>query len=82
MVNIRRKGGKTSVGGKVTSVSLMPPPITGRTVIRRNITDIVEEPEPVEQVEMIDAPDQFIDTTDVNFIPIQSANGAIRATLF
>ena len=49
---------------------------------RRNITDVVEEPKPVEQMEMIDAPDQFIDTDSVNFIPIQSANGAIRATLY
>jgi hypothetical protein len=81
MVNIRRRGGKLSVGGVVQQVSLTPPPMPRRTVIRRNITD-VPEPEPVEQLEMIDAPDQFIDTTDVNFIPVQSANGAIRATLF
>jgi hypothetical protein len=82
MVNIRRTGGKTFVGGKVQQVYLGPPPPVRRGPIRRNITDVVEEPEPVEQMEMIDAPDQFIDTDGVNFIPIQSANGAIRATLY
>jgi hypothetical protein len=83
MVNIRRRGGRLSVGGVVQQVSITPPPMPRRTVIRRNITDVVEEPkEAVEQMEMIDAPDQFIDTDNVNFIPIQSANGAIIATLF
>lgn len=48
---------------------------------RRNITDVVE-PEAVEQRETIVAPDQFIDTEGVNFIPLQSANGAIRAVLY
>lgn len=83
MVHIRRKGGKSFVGGKVQQVYLGAP--NRRVPIRRNITDVVEEPEPVEpveQMEMIDAPDQFIDTVNVNFIPVQSANGAIRATLF
>jgi hypothetical protein len=82
MVNIRRKGGTTFVGGKPQQTYLGPPPPERRGPIRRNITDVVEEPEPVEQEETIDAPDQFIDTEAVNYIPIQSANGAIRAVLF
>ena len=59
---------------EIETETFRPPP-------RRNITDVVE-PQAVEPMETIDAPDQFIDTTDVNFIPIQSANGAIRAILF
>ena len=81
MVNIRRKGGTTFVGGKPQQTYLGPPqPVVRRGPMRRNITDV--EPEAVEPMEMIDAPDQFIDTDNVNFIPIQSANGAIRATLY
>jgi hypothetical protein len=79
MVNIRRKGNTTYEGGKPQQTYLGVKPEPQRP--RRNITDIVE-PEAVEQMEMIDAPDQFIDTDNVNFIPIQSANGAIRATLY
>ena len=80
MVNIRREGSRTYSGGRLTSVALMPPKAAILQRPRRNITDVVEEPE--EQIEMIDAPDQFIDTEDVNYLPVQSANGAIRSVLY
>lgn len=78
MVNIRRKRGTTYEGGKPQQTYLGLKPEPQRPRPRRHIV----EPEAVEQMEMIDAPDQFIDTDNVNFIPIQSANGAIRATLY
>ena len=53
-------------------------PAKNRSVIKRNITDVIEKPD----IERIDAPDQYIDTENVNFVPVQSANGAIRAVLF
>ena len=62
---------------EIETETYRPPP-------RRNITDVVEPKavEAVESVETIDAPDQFIDTDGVIYIPLQSANGAIRAALF
>jgi|DEB0MinimDraft_6_1074348.scaffolds.fasta_scaffold04834_3 hypothetical protein len=54
------------------------PEVKSRSVIRRDITDVIAKPDG----ERIGAPDQYIDTENVNFVPVQSANGAIRAVLF
>lgn len=79
MVNIRRRRGTTYEGGKPQQTYLGPEPAPDRLPMRRGVVD---EPKAEQPLEMIDAPDQFIDTESVNFIPIQSANGAIRSVLF
>tara|TARA_R110000803_G_scaffold125356_2_gene192998 strand:+ start:2555 stop:2809 length:255 start_codon:yes stop_codon:yes gene_type:complete len=84
MVNFRRRGRTTtargqSVGG-VTQVALRAPTSEPGTTARSFMPVAPKETD--EEMEMVDAPDQFIDTIDVNFIPVQSANGAILATLY
>jgi len=66
---------------KQTSASMEAPKLPGHTIHRRNITDINLQERP-ETLEMITKPDQFIDTDNLRFIPMESANTVIISKLY
>jgi hypothetical protein len=78
MVNVRRRRNVTYSGGVFNQAALVSPDVVTAPKPRPDIKYV--EPEE-EATEMVDAPDQFIDTEGVRFIPMQSANRAIRLQL-